>query len=339
MPTVAEQERETALTGVGGSFPAQTAEVPIGDEGDTGRTPIEIPDVGLDDAREALKGRVEEESAAVQEKGEDFRTNQPAYQRPSDESLDVVEDSSKYRKPEDTVSWQMNKLLEEDSPYMQQAARRAEEQAQRYGLLGSSMSVGASQRAAIESSLPIAQQDAETASKFGLQRQSAENQIASIEAETELGSALMMQRMALESQQQSLDHAFKMASQGLDMESQTIIADIQGRWQMVTNDASLRLEAALKEKLNDQQVDAETVASIRGASSDLVQNYQISVEQLLKDPDFLQLGSSTIQNTLNNMLTTTTAGIQFLADSSGVNLDDFLDDFEANARFTASVGS
>ena len=80
------------------------------------------------------------------------------------------------------------------------------------------------------------------------------------------------------------------------------------------------------------------MASVRAASADLVQNYQISVEELLKDPDFLQLGSETIQQTLNNMLATTSASIQFMADSSGINLDDYLDDFEANAAFTADVG-
>ena len=37
------------------------------------------------------------------------------------------------------------------------------------------------------------------------------------------------------------------------------------------------------------------------------------------------------------MLATTSASIQFMADSSGINLDDYLDDFEENARFTANV--
>lgn len=298
---------------------------------------VQIPDVGLGDAKDTIMERTEEEQQKMKDLADDQVANQPEYVAPEDEALDTIEGAENYQRPEDTVAWQMEQLLNQDSPYMQVARQRAEEQAQRFGLLGSSMSVGAGHRAAIESAMPIAQQDAQTSAKYGLQQQAAENQIGTIEAETELGSALMQQRMALEKQAQVLDQSFKLAAQGLDFESQTILADIQGRWQLVTNDANLRLEAALKEKLNLQQIDAETVASVRAASADLVQNYQISVEELLKDPDFLELGSTTIKNTLNNMLKTTAASIQFMADSSGVNLDDYLDDFEDNARFTANV--
>ena len=298
---------------------------------------VQIPDVGLSGARDTIQERTAEEQQKMKDLANDQIASQPDYVAPEDSALDTIKGADVYQRPEDTVSWQMEQLLNQDSPYMQVAKQRAEEQAQRFGLLGSSMSVGATHRAAIESALPIAQQDAEISAKFGMQQQAAENQIGTIEAETELGSALMKQRMALEKQAQVLDQSFKMAAQGLDFESQTILADIQGRWQLVTNDANLRLEAALKEKLNNQQIDAETVASVRASASDLVQNYQISVEELLKDPDFLQLGSETIKGTLNNMLATTTASIQFMADSSGINMDDFLDDFEANAQFTANV--
>lgn len=302
-------------------------------------TQVDIPDVGIPEAQEGIKESVEEAQQKLGAGWEDVAGNVPEYTPPDPSAIDTIEGADTYQRPEDMVAWQMEQLLNQDSPYMQIAKQRAEEQAQRYGLLGSSMSVGASHRAAIESSLPIAQQDAQTSSKYGLQQQASENQIGVIEAETELGSELMEQRVALENQQQRMDQSFKLAMQGLDYDSQLAVADIQGRWQMVTNDANLRLEAALKEKLQLQQIDAETVASVRGAASDLIQNYQISVEELLKDPDFLQLGSDTIQSTLNNMLTTTTASIQFMADSSGVNLDAYLDDFETNAEFTADIGA
>ncbi len=303
----------------------------------TGISEVTIPDVGIPAAQSALQGRTTAEIGKGEDRTTSALANQPGYTTPTDASLDTINDAGDYQRPEDTVAFQMDKLMNADSPYMQNATRRAEEQSQKYGALGSSMSVGASTRAAIESALPIAQQDAQTSGKFGLQQQAADNQIGAAQAETELGSSLMVQRMGLEAQQKSLDQAFTLASQGLDSESQLMIADIQGRWSMVTQDANLRLEAALKEKLNNQSIDAEMVASIRGASSDLVQNYQISVEELLKDPDFLQLGGIAIQRTLNNMLATTTASIQFLSDSSGINLDDYLDDFEDNAAFTTAV--
>jgi hypothetical protein len=62
----------------------------------------------------------------------------------------------------ETVSGQLNDLLSQDSKYMQSAKANANEKMNSRGLINSSMAVGASQKAAIDSALPIAQQDATT---------------------------------------------------------------------------------------------------------------------------------------------------------------------------------
>jgi len=59
----------------------------------------------------------------------------------------------------ETVAGQMNTLLAADSPYMQSAAGNANTLANSRGLLNSSLAVGAAQKAAIDSAMPIAQQD------------------------------------------------------------------------------------------------------------------------------------------------------------------------------------
>ena len=302
-------------------------------------TQVQIPDIGLDTEVAGLQDRVVDEQANIADRTAETNSQASAlqYTAPPPESVDLVKDANTFQRPEDMVSNQLTTLLQNDHPYMQAAETRAREKSERYGLLGSSMSIGAAHRAAIESALPIAQQDASTSSKYGLQQQATDNQIALTGAETEYAAELMKHRVQLENMQQSLNNSFEIAAQGLDLEGQAVISDIQGRWQMVTADAQLRLEAALKEKLNIQQIDAEIAASARASASDMIKNYQIATENLLKDPDFLQLGSSAIQNTLNNMLATTTASIQFVADSTGVNLDDYLDDFEINAQFTAEI--
>lgn len=63
---------------------------------------------------------------------------------------------------QETVAGQMKGLLASDSPYIQDARQKGKEYASSRGLLSSSMGAGASQRAAIETALPIAQQDAAT---------------------------------------------------------------------------------------------------------------------------------------------------------------------------------
>ena len=59
-----------------------------------------------------------------------------------------------------TVSGQMTGLLNQNSPYMQAATAGAMRTANQRGLLNSSIAAGEGQKAAIESSMPIAQQDA-----------------------------------------------------------------------------------------------------------------------------------------------------------------------------------
>jgi hypothetical protein len=62
--------------------------------------------------------------------------------------------------PNELVANQLQGLLESNSPYMQNARQRGVEYAASRGGLNSSIAAGASQRAAIEAGMPIAQSDA-----------------------------------------------------------------------------------------------------------------------------------------------------------------------------------
>ena len=61
---------------------------------------------------------------------------------------------------EGTVQGQIKNVIADDSPLMQQARTRANQDAQQRGLLSSSLAVGAGQQAVLNAALPIAQQDA-----------------------------------------------------------------------------------------------------------------------------------------------------------------------------------
>jgi hypothetical protein len=86
-------------------------------------------------------------------------------------------ETSKYITPEATVAGQLDTLLSTDSPYMQVAEAKAKEAANLKGMLSTSMAIGAGHRAAIESALPIAQQDAKAfeQSDLALQAQAGES--------------------------------------------------------------------------------------------------------------------------------------------------------------------
>jgi hypothetical protein len=71
------------------------------------------------------------------------------------------------------VAWQMGQLADENGKFMQSATNRAIGKAAGRGLVNSSIAIGAGQRAAIDASLPIAQQDAKTYSESGMSAQEA----------------------------------------------------------------------------------------------------------------------------------------------------------------------
>ena len=68
-----------------------------------------------------------------------------------------------------TVSGQLQTLLGAESPYIERARTRAKQYANRRGVMNSSIAAGAGEAAAIDAALPIASQDADTASREFMQ--------------------------------------------------------------------------------------------------------------------------------------------------------------------------
>ncbi|RLF65917.1 MAG: hypothetical protein DRN30_03080 [Thermoplasmata archaeon] len=256
------------------------------------------------------------------------------YIAPTDAELDTVQDASMYTNAgTDSVSEQMAALLNPDSAYMQAIQTRSDEQAQRFGGMGSSMHGGASTRAAIEGSKDLAMKGADIASKYNLQEQSTENEIGKIAAEGEISSELMKQRDSLEREQKRLDQAFSIATKDMDMQGQAALAELNNQWKVAQVDSQLRLEATLNEKLQAQAIDAATVESVRMASKEVMKNYNYSVEQLLGNTQFMEQKPESIARTLNNMLNSAVATTKFLADSSGINMDVYIDDLLADSTW------
>lgn len=77
--------------------------------------------------------------------------------------------------PEDTVAFQLDQLLDRNSPYMQRARYAGEKFAQARGLQNTSMAGEASQAAAIDAALPIAASDANTYFSQGINNQNTVN--------------------------------------------------------------------------------------------------------------------------------------------------------------------
>jgi len=119
------------------------------------------------------------------------RWEQPKNVVPTSAVADVAAPTATAREitPSETVNNQLMGLINQNSPYMQSATNRAMEQANARGLLNSSLAVGTGQRAAIDASLPIAQQDAQTYATAGQSTQDANEAIQQTGYTANLNSA------------------------------------------------------------------------------------------------------------------------------------------------------
>lgn len=230
-----------------------------------------------------------------------------------------------------TVAGQLSSLLSQDSPYIKQAETKAKEQSASRGLLNSTLAAQAGRTAAYEAALPIAQQDAETYSKFGLQQQAADNQISTIQAESIVSGELQKQKAALNQQSQNIQNAFNARLSGATEQSKAWLQELQQNHDITMKE----LESQQTLALQGQQISAERAESIRTLSNQVMQNYQISVENLMTDPDFLNLGTAAVNNAVNQMQTLARNSIKFLGASSGVDMSAFVDTYLTNISVAA----
>lgn len=121
---------------------------------------------------------------------------------------------------EELVRHHMEGLLAADSLYMDQARLAGERAAASRGALSSSIFAGASQAAAIEAALPIAQQDAQTYSRVASENAAAINQ----------NTLAKMQSMS------ALAQATMNANTNMEVARMRIVADQQSRQFMAAHD-------------------------------------------------------------------------------------------------------
>lgn len=196
-----------------------------------------------------------------------------------------------------TVSGQMTGLLNQNSPYMQAATEGAMRTANNRGLLNSSIAAGEGQKAAIESSMPIAQQDA--GFYQGIHTQNAKtisdsflnNQIGKLDynkslTNAELTGALTAQDYAgkfslqklsdyAQERRVEIDNAFKlnMNADNLDSAERQQLLNIQGA-------ASTNLTSSIERIMRDTNISG-TVSVVRDGKTVEIDAKQAAIETLM----------------------------------------------------------
>jgi hypothetical protein len=84
--------------------------------------------------------------------------------------------------------------------------------------------------------------------------------------------------------------------------------------------------------LQREQISAEKNQMVRQETSAVMQNYQITVENLMTDPDFLEMGSVAVNNAINELQALARNTINFIGAASEIDLSDFTDEYLADLK-------
>lgn len=148
-----------------------------------------------------------------------------------------------------TVAGQLDRVLNKNSPVMQQAKTFGAQQANRRGLLNSSMGISAAENEMIRVGLPIASADAQSNNQFALANQQASQQTnmfnADIERQYDLTKLGITKEMAINAENIARDYGLAQ----IDTESKIKIANINAASKSSSDAAGLndRLLAGINE--------------------------------------------------------------------------------------------
>lgn len=287
-------------------------------ENATSGAPVTTPDnTVVDDSAESPEFTASE--AGTYEDLSNLRANTDTpdfsgYEQTAD--VPTHEDGSTYNTAETTVQHQLEKILQEGSPLDQVTKANAREQAAALGMGSSSMAIGATQRALIESALPIAQQDAKTAAAFKQAEQTAKSQQINIQTEAQVSGDLNLHKAKLAEEQKKLDDSFTIALKGLDTKAAQELQVIQEEYavqrQQMTNNLQMQLQ--------QMQVNATMQTTIMNNAAEMMNDYQATVMTLMQDKEWIDgLGEGGMKHQFNNLFDTVSSSITLMGQMSGLS--------------------
>lgn len=158
--------------------------------------------------------------------------------------------------PNETVEGRLSGILNSNSDYIKASEAAAQRQANSRGLLNSTMAATAGRKAAIESALPIASQDAGYFQQKGLQQQQGDIQKGLYETQGDITS--------------------KLQSEKFDQDMALKQADIE--WNKLDLEARMQVEYDRLDQQNKDRFDATT--------SDISESYMRDFLEILANPNF-----------------------------------------------------
>ncbi len=237
-----------------------------------------------------------------------------------------IKDASSYLKPDTSVASQLSKILSQDSDYMKQVDAKSKITASSLGMLSSDRYIGAATGAAIREAMPIATADAATAGRFGLQQQQADLGLSQTSMEGLVSGSLKNQEGAIQQQtlktQGQIEAFMKNAADVSGMQNTNLTINLQTE----ANAALKTLENNLSQSLMTAEYTHQKAENTRQQATSQVENTMITIENLLKDPDVLQLGSEAVSQIINNQIAMMKSSVELTYNLAKINVDGYVSD-------------
>jgi len=244
---------------------------------------------------------------------------------------------------DELVSAQVSRLLGENSSYLQMARAQAQQAAHARGLSNTAMAAGWGQSAAIQSALPIAQQDAGYFQNRGLEDQKGIISSHLQKQKWDIDKDLLVTDIASQEKQQQVGIAANKALQAQQdaayMERLQVEISARSDLQSAQNAAESyrqKVEIAAQQKLAELEFDRETQVQLTDSMGTLSQQFQRETAEILTNPDFktaadrnkaLQSSAKAYQDSVNLM-----------ASLAGVEVT-WPTNFTTNTQTTSSTGT
>ena len=235
--------------------------------------------------------------------------------------------------PKETVKGQVKDIISEGSPLLTMEQTRAKEEANRRGLLNTSMAVQAGEAATISKALDIAQPDAATHAQAGLSAQQARQQADLTGYQGEISSAVSEKDTA---QKGSIESKLSAQEADQQMALSQFTADHQVQLQREELDAKIAMNMADKA--------SEDRASYSEAANQIWQQYQVQYAEIITTADSI-LTAESKKNAIGNLNNMVQKQVDFLSalydvditwESSGIGVGG-PEAFEASPQSSAPV--
>jgi hypothetical protein len=205
-----------------------------------------------------------------------------------------------------TVAGQVDNIIAADSPLMQRAATRADQQMNKRGLMNSSMAVGAGQSAVMDAALPIAQQDAQTNAQAAQFNAGAENTLQGQSNQIRQQAATQNFAATADLAKTDLDNQFKASMVNADAQTKAYLTQLEG---------------GVKANLANIEADYKSLIQTSASAGDIYKGTISQIGPILSDTNMDAAAKSAA---INGLMSRMGSAMNLIGSINGVDVTDLL---------------